>query len=50
MGFLGSVLPSDGVKFTFDVDLMVDSRGKLTFAGGAGYDRHGPGQQIDQRA
>ena len=36
MGFLGSVLPSDGVKFTFDVDLMVDSRGKLTFAGGAG--------------
>jgi hypothetical protein len=36
MGFLGSVLPSDGAKFTFDVDLMVDTRGKLTFAGGAG--------------
>lgn len=36
MGFLGSVLPSDGAKFAFDVDLMVDSRGKLTFAGGAG--------------
>jgi hypothetical protein len=36
MGFLGSVLPSDGAKFTFDVDLMVDSTGKVTFAGGAG--------------
>ncbi len=36
MGFLGSVLPSDGAKFTFDVDLAIDARGRLTFAGGAG--------------
>jgi hypothetical protein len=36
MGFLGAALPSDGAKFTFDVDLTVDSRGRVTFAGGAG--------------
>lgn len=35
-GFLKSILPSDGAKFTFDVDLQLDSRGRLTFAGGAG--------------
>jgi hypothetical protein len=35
-GFLKSVVPSAGVKFTFDVDLQVDDRGRLTFAGGAG--------------
>lgn len=35
-GFLKSLVPSDGVKFTFDVDLQVDGRGRLTFAGGAG--------------
>jgi hypothetical protein len=36
LGFLGAVLPSDGAKLTFDVDLMVDTRGRLSFAGGAG--------------
>jgi hypothetical protein len=36
MGFLGSVLPSDGAKFTFDVDLVVDTKGNVSFAGGAG--------------
>jgi hypothetical protein len=35
-GFLKSILPSDGAKFTFDIDLQVDNRGRLTFAGGAG--------------
>jgi hypothetical protein len=35
-GFLKSILPSDGAKFTFDVDLQLDNRGRLTFAGGAG--------------
>ena len=35
-GFMGSVLPSGGVKFTFDADLQIDSTGKLTFQGGAG--------------
>ena len=34
--FLKSLLPSDGAKFTFDIDLQVDGRGRLTFAGGAG--------------
>ncbi len=36
MGFLGSVVPRDGVEFTFDVDLLLDTRPHLTFAGGAG--------------
>lgn len=36
MGFLGSVLPSGDIKFNVDVDLLVDTEGKLTFAGGAG--------------
>jgi hypothetical protein len=36
LGFLGSVLPSDGAKFTFDIDLMVDAHGRLSLAGGAG--------------
>jgi hypothetical protein len=36
MGFLGSVLPSDGAKFKFDVDLVVDTKGNVSFAGGAG--------------
>jgi hypothetical protein len=36
LGFLKALVPSDGAKFTFDVDLQVDSRGRLTFAGGAG--------------
>jgi hypothetical protein len=36
MGFLGSVLPSEGAEFGFDLDLAIDSRGKLAFAGGAG--------------
>lgn len=36
MGFIGSVLPSDGAKLNFDVDLAVDTRGKLAFTGGAG--------------
>ncbi len=35
-GFMGSVLPSGGAKFTFDADLQVDSTGKVTFVGGAG--------------
>ena len=35
-GFLKSIVPSDGAKFTFDVDLQIDQRGRLTFAGGAG--------------
>ncbi|MFY9579844.1 MAG: DUF6603 domain-containing protein [Gaiellaceae bacterium] len=35
-GFLKSIVPSDGAKFTFDVDLQLDSHGKPTFAGGAG--------------
>ena len=36
LGFLKSLVPSEGAKFTFDVDLQLDARGKLTFAGGAG--------------
>ncbi|MEO8450675.1 MAG: DUF6603 domain-containing protein, partial [Gemmatimonadota bacterium] len=36
LGFIGSVLPSGGAKFTFDVDLSVDSKGNLAFTGGAG--------------
>lgn len=36
MGFLGSVLPSSGAKFTFDADLAIDTSGKVSFAGGAG--------------
>jgi hypothetical protein len=36
MGFLGALLPSDGAKLTFDVDLVVDTSGKVTFEGGAG--------------
>jgi Family of unknown function (DUF6603) len=35
-GFMGSVMPEAGVKFTFDADLAVDSHGKLAFTGGAG--------------
>lgn len=35
-GFMGSLMPEAGVKFTFDVDLAVDTKGKLSFAGGAG--------------
>jgi hypothetical protein len=35
-GFMGSLMPEAGVKFTFDVDLSVDTKGKLSFAGGAG--------------
>jgi len=35
-GFLKAIVPSDGAKFTFDVDLQLDSSGRLTFAGGAG--------------
>ena len=35
-GFMGSVIPSGGAKFTFDADLQVDSTGKVTFVGGAG--------------
>lgn len=33
---IGSVVPSGGVKFTFDADLQLDSHGKFTFQGGAG--------------
>jgi hypothetical protein len=36
MGFLGALLPSDGAKLAFDVDLVVDTNGNVTFAGGAG--------------
>lgn len=36
LGFLGSALPSGGAKFAFDIDLGIDTRGKLSFAGGAG--------------
>ena len=36
LGFLGALLPSDGAKLTFDVDLVVDTKGNVTFAGGAG--------------
>jgi hypothetical protein len=35
-GFMGSVMPSSGVKLTFDADLQVDAKGKVAFAGGAG--------------
>jgi Family of unknown function (DUF6603) len=35
-GFLKSLLPSGGGKFTFDVDLQVDKKGHVSFAGGAG--------------
>ncbi len=36
MGPLKSGLPSDGATLTFDVDLLVDGNGKVTFVGGAG--------------
>lgn len=36
MGFLGSLLPSEGARFGFDVDLVLDSSGRVSFAGGAG--------------
>ncbi len=36
LGFLGSVLPSGGTKMTFDAELTLDTKGHLTFAGGAG--------------
>ncbi len=35
-GFMGSLMPQAGARFTFDVDLAVDTKGKLSFAGGAG--------------
>lgn len=35
-GFMGSLMPEAGVKFTFDADLAVDSHGKVAFTGGAG--------------
>ena len=35
-GFMGSVLPEAGVKFTFDADLAIDTKGRLAFTGGAG--------------
>jgi len=35
-GFMGSLMPESGVKFTFDADLAIDSKGKLAFTGGAG--------------
>jgi hypothetical protein len=36
LGFLGALLPSDGAKLKFDIDLVVDTKGNVTFAGGAG--------------
>jgi hypothetical protein len=36
MGFIGSVLPSDGAKLTFDVEMAVDTHGNVAFTGGAG--------------
>jgi hypothetical protein len=36
IGFLKSVLPSGGMKFDFDVELNIDTNGKLSFTGGAG--------------
>jgi hypothetical protein len=35
-GFMGSLMPDAGVKFTFDADFMIDTRGKASFTGGAG--------------
>ena len=35
-GFMGSVMPESGVKFTFDVDFTIDTHGHATFEGGAG--------------
>jgi hypothetical protein len=35
-GFMGALMPEAGVKFTFDVDLGIDTRGNASFAGGAG--------------
>lgn len=35
-GFMGALMPEAGVKFTFDLDLMVDTQRRLTVAGGAG--------------
>jgi hypothetical protein len=35
-GFMGSLMPEAGVKFTFDADLAVDIHGNLAFTGGAG--------------
>jgi hypothetical protein len=36
VGLLGALLPSDGATLSFDVDLVVDARGNVAFAGGAG--------------
>lgn len=35
-GFMGALMPDAGVKFTFDLDMMVDTKRKFTIAGGAG--------------
>jgi hypothetical protein len=35
-GFLGANLPAEGARFTFDIDALIDSKGRLSFAGGAG--------------
>lgn len=35
-GFMGSVIPGAGVKFTFDFDFMFDTNGKISIDGGAG--------------
>lgn len=35
-GFMGSMMPESGVTFTFDVDFMIDTKGKVTIDGGAG--------------
>lgn len=36
IGFLSSVLPSGGMKLTFDVELAVDAHGTISLTGGAG--------------
>lgn len=35
-GFMGALMPEAGVKFTFDLDLMVDTQRKFSISGGAG--------------
>lgn len=35
-GFMGSLMPAAGVSFNFETELMIDTRGHVSFAGGAG--------------
>ncbi|MDB5819979.1 MAG: hypothetical protein JWQ11_3619 [Rhizobacter sp.] len=37
LGFIGSVLPSGGIKFNVDIDISLDTTPKLSFTGGAGF-------------